>query len=479
MKYSSTIDAHSLTAADELLDKWSRLRRRERVAAFKALPQEQMDEFFLALPATSQARLLLALPAGARRLFLRLLAPDDAADLIQEVPRSIQAELLALMDEATRSEANALLAYREDVAGGLMSPRFARLRPDASIEEAITYLRQQLNNVETIYYAYALDEQQRLVGVVSLKDLVAAAPAKKVRDVMRTEVHKVGENADQREVAHLFVQHGIQAIPVVDAAGRMKGIITADDFADAIRDEATSDIQKVGGMEALDGPYLETGFFAMLRKRAGWLVILFLGEMLTATAMTHYEEEIERAVVLALFIPLLISSGGNSGSQATTLVIRAMALGELRLRDWWRVILVARCWRGWPWVLLGSIGFLRIVIWQVIAHSYGEHYLLVALTIAFSLLGVVTFGTLAGSMLPFILRRCGLDPARRLGAICGHPGGRNRADNLFQRSEMDTHRRAFVIEFRVGPCDGIDDVSEKICMNPFVGVERHSSLDRM
>ena len=290
MKYSSTIDAHSLTAADELLDKWSRLRHRERVEAFKALPQEQMDEFFLALPATSQARLLLALPAGARRLFLRLLAPDDAADLIQEVPRSIQAELLALMDEATRSEANALLAYREDVAGGLMSPRFARLRPDASIEEAITYLRQQLNNVETICYAYALDEQERLVGVVSLKDLVAAAPAKEVRDVMRTEVHKVGENADQREVAHLFVQHGIQAIPVVDAAGRMKGIITADDIADAIREEATSDIQKVGGMEALDGPYLETGFFAMLRKRAGWLVILFLGEMLTATAMTHYEE---------------------------------------------------------------------------------------------------------------------------------------------------------------------------------------------
>jgi magnesium transporter len=164
-------------------------------------------------------------------------------------------------------------------------------------------------------------------------------------------------------------------------------------------------------MEALDGPYLETGFFSMLRKRAGWLVILFLGEMLTATAMTHYEEEIERAVVLALFIPLLISSGGNSGSQATTLVIRAMALGELRLKDWWRVIhreVLAGLALG---ALLGTIGFLRIVIWQFVAHSYGEHYILVALTIAFSLLGVITFGTLAGSMLPFILRRCGLDPA--------------------------------------------------------------------
>ena len=251
----------------------------------------------------------------------------------------------------------------------------------------------------------------RLMVRVARKSGRRGIQTKKVRDVMRTEVHKVGENADQRDVAHLFVQHGIQAIPVVDAAGRMKGIITADDIADAIREEATSDIQKVGGMEALDGPYLETGFLAMLRKRAGWLVILFLGEMLTATAMTHYEEEIERAVVLALFIPLLISSGGNSGSQATTLVIRAMALGELRLRDWWRVIrreVLAGMALG---LLLGSIGFLRIVIWQAIAHSYGEHYLLVALTIAFSLLGVVTFGTLAGSMLPFILRRCGLDPA--------------------------------------------------------------------
>src|SRR5271170_6344773 len=407
----STIDSHSLTAADKLLERWSRLKRDERVREFKALPQEEVDEFFLVLPSASQAKLLLALAPGERRLFLRLLAPDDAADLIQEAPKAARAELLALMDDATRTETNALLAYREDGAGGLMSPRFARLRPDASIEEAITYLRQQLDQVETIYYAYAIDEQQRLSGVVSLKDLVAAAPTKKVRDVMRTEIHKVGENADQREVAHLFVQHGIQAIPVVDGAGRMKGIITADDIADAIREEATSDIQKVGGMEALDGPYLETGFFAMLRKRAGWLVVLFLGEMLTATAMTHYEEEIEGAVVLALFIPLLISSGGNSGSQATTLIIRAMALGELRIRDWWRVIhreLFAGIALG---ALLGSIGFLRIVIWQAIAHSYGEHYILVAFTIAFSLLGVVTFGTLAGSMLPFILKRCGLDPA--------------------------------------------------------------------
>ncbi len=402
---------HSLTVADELLDRWSRLRRSERVAEFKRLGHEQMDTFFLELPSKGQAELLLALAPGERRLFMRLLAPDDAADLIQEAPRGERSELMGLMDDATRTECNALLAYREDVAGGLMSPRFARLRPEASIEEAITYLRQQLPHVETIYYAYALDEEQRLLGVVSLKDLIAASPERKVSDVMRPKLYKVREETDHQQVEHLFSQHGIQAIPVVDAKNRMKGIITADDIAYAAREEATEDIQKIGGMEALDGPYLETGFAAMLRKRAGWLVILFLGEMLTATAMSHYEHEIERAVVLALFIPLLISSGGNSGSQATTLIIRAMALGELRIRDWWRVIrreFLAGIALG---VLLGGIGFLRIVIWQAAAGSYGEHYLLVAATVALSLLGVVTFGTISGSMLPFILKRCGLDPA--------------------------------------------------------------------
>jgi magnesium transporter len=191
----------------------------------------------------------------------------------------------------------------------------------------------------------------------------------------------------------------------------MQGIVMADDLIAVLREEDTEDIQKMGGLEALDGPYLETGFLAMIRKRAGWLVILFLGEMLTASAMTHFEEEIQRAVVLALFIPLLISSGGNSGSQATSLIIRALALREVRLRNWWRVIrreVAAGVVLG---AILGFVGLVRILIWQTLWHTYGEHYVLVALTIACSLVGVVTFGTLAGSMLPFILRRCGLDPA--------------------------------------------------------------------
>jgi magnesium transporter len=402
---------NSLTEADELLDEWPHLRKPERVGRFRGLAREQMDKFFLALDSKAQSELVFALPEGERRLYIRLLAPDDAADLIQESPKDQGEYLLELLDDTTRQDARALLAYREDVAGGLMNPRFARLRPEASIDEAITYLRQQLSHVETIYYAYVLDEEQHLLGVVSLKSLVASESNKTVNEVMTPKLHQVSEVTDQKEIAHLLSVHGIQAIPVVDGDGRMKGIVTADDLVDVLQEEDTADMQKVGGMEALDGPYLETGFLALLRKRAGWLVVLFLGEMLTATAMAHYEHQIEAAVVLALFIPLLISSGGNSGSQATTLIIRAMALGELRLGDWWRVIsreLAAGFTLG---CLLGVIGFGRIVIWQAVAKSYGEHYLLVALTIALSLLGVVTFGTVTGSMLPFILRRCGLDPA--------------------------------------------------------------------
>ncbi len=402
---------HSLNEADELLDLWPTLRRSERVARFESLPREHMDNFFLALDAKSQCNLLLALPEGERRLYMRLLAPDDAADVIQHTPKSQWQYLLDLLDDKTKNEVKALLAFREDIAGGLMNPRFARLRPDASIDEAISYLRQQLGHVETIHYAYVLDENQTLLGVVALKDLVAADPKKMVRDVMTTKVYTVSPNTDQMEIAHLLTQHGIKAVPVLDENRHMQGIVMADDLIDVLREEDTEDIQKLGGMEALDGPYLETGFLAMIKKRAGWLVILFLGEMLTATAMNHFEHEIERAVVLSLFIPLLISSGGNSGSQATSLIIRALALREVRLKDWWRVInreIAAGVMLG---AILGVVGFARIMIWQALWHTYGQHYLLIALTITFSLLGVVTFGTLAGSMLPFILRKCGLDPA--------------------------------------------------------------------
>jgi magnesium transporter len=247
--------------------------------------------------------------------------------------------------------------------------------------------------------------------VVSFRELFAAPPHKTVRDIMHTDVVTAPEEMDQEALSQLFAEHDFLAIPVLDAERRVKGIVTADDILDVVQEEATEDIQKFGGMEALEAPYLEVGFAQMVRKRAGWLAILFIGEMLTATAMGYFEHEIARAVVLTLFVPLIISSGGNSGSQASTLVIRAMALGELRLRDWWRVIrreLSSGLVLG---AVLASIGLLRIVAWGSVFDTYGEHFLLIGVTVALSLIGVVTFGTLAGSMLPMLLQRLGLDPA--------------------------------------------------------------------
>ena len=397
---------------EDLADSWPILSPEERLEGFRLLSREQADEFFATLGPLEQAELLHSMTPAEARNCIRQLEPDDAADLLQAVPAEQRAQLLDLLDEATHKEVTALLAYAEDVAGGLMSPRYARLRPELRVDEAISYLRKQARErLETIYYVYVLDAEQHLLGVVSFRELFAAAPDKTVAHIMRPVAVAAREDMDQEELSRLFRQHGFLAIPVVDAENRMRGIVTIDDIVDVVEEEATEDIQKLGGMEALDAPYMQIAFWRMVRKRAGWLAALFLGEMLTATAMAHFEDEIARAVVLALFVPLIISSGGNSGSQATTLVIRAMALGEVKLSHWLFVIrreLAAGMALG---TVLGSIGFLRIVLWQAVWPTYGEYYMLVALTVFSSLIGVVTFGTVAGSLLPFVLRKLGFDPA--------------------------------------------------------------------
>ncbi|MGE0682793.1 MAG: magnesium transporter, partial [Candidatus Binatia bacterium] len=399
-------------AYEELRETWPLLSPDERLEGFRLLAAADADDFFLGLTTRDQAALLLSFPNGERRLWARVLAPDDAADVIQKVPPEERDSLLALLDDTTRREVTALLAYAEDAAGGLMNPRYARVRPEMRVDEAISYLRRQARErIETIYYIYVLNTQQQLLGVVSFRELFAAPGEKKIQEVMRTDVVTVSEQMDQEAVSQVFAHHDLIALPVIDAAGRVKGIVTVDDIVDVVQEEATEDMHKIGGMETIEGPYLQISFTHMVRKRAGWLSALFLGEMLTATAMGYYEDEIARAVVLALFIPLIISSGGNSGSQASTLVIRAMALGEVRLRDWWRVIrreIVTGFVLG---AILGAIGLSRILLWPARTQTYGEHYLLVGFTVAFSLIGVVLFGTIAGSMLPFLLRRLGFDPA--------------------------------------------------------------------
>lgn len=399
---------------EELIQNWSSLSHEEQHEKFLKLDRLSAENLFLQFSTAEQAELFKYIPAAEKKSWVRLLAPDDIVDLAQHMETDDRQELLSLLEQQTRYEVAALLAYNEDEAGGLMNSRFARLRPEMTVEEAIRYLRVQTRQqVETIYYGYVLDQTQKLLGVVSLRQLFNSPSEKKVSDIMikKGNLVVIHENQDQEEIAHIFSKKEHMVIPVVDHEGRMKGIVTVDDVVQVVREEATEDIQKFGGMEALDEPYLKISFLTMIKKRAGWLLVLFIGEMFTATAMGHYSEEISKAVVLALFIPLIISSGGNSGSQASTLVIRSLALGEIRLRDWWRVLLREVASGLFLGVILGSVGLARIFFWPARETLYGEHFGLISLTVGCSLIGIVLWGTLIGSMLPFIFRTLKFDPA--------------------------------------------------------------------
>ena len=403
-------------SADELRDAWPLLDLEERSDGLRVLPREDAEDFFIALTASDQAALLVGFRAGQRRQWMRLLEPDDVADVIQHAGDDHRNLLLDLLDAPTRKEVTALLAYAEDEAGGLMSTRYARLRLNMTADEAISYLRRQARDkIETIYYAYVVAPDQHLLGVVSFRDLFAADPKKIVAEIMETDVVRVSDETDQETVSRIFAEHDLTVMPVVDSSGRMKGIVTVDDIVDVVQEEATEDAQKFGGMEALDMPYLASSRRDMIRKRARWLTILLIGEMLTATALGFFQEALDEVTILALFLPLIISSGGNSGSQASTLVIRAMALGEVRIADWWLVFrreIVIGIVLG---LILGVVASIRVIVWGEFGAYHhihgGEHYILIGLTVAASLVGCVLWGTLMGSMLPFVLRKSGADPA--------------------------------------------------------------------
>ncbi|AZZ37232.1 magnesium transporter [Bdellovibrio sp. qaytius] len=406
---SNTVDENS---ADFLRLHWSQLPQGQSHDAFFRLSRTDAEEVFLGLTAQDQFPLIKECTSLEKRSWIRLLAPDDAADLIQEEETDHREDWLGLLDPQTKREVGVLLAYAEDNAGGIMSSRFLRLRPQMNVDEAISYIRLQAKTqVETIYYAYVLTTDQKLLGVVSFRELFASAPQKKVDEIMHTDIVRVPVDMDQEQIGQIFSQNNLMALPVVDADEKMIGIVTFDDVAEVIQEEATEDIHKLAGMESLDAPYLQISFGDMLKKRAGWLVVLLVGEMFTATALGYYEDEMKRAVVLSMFLPLIISSGGNSGSQASTLVIRAMALGEVRIKDWWRVLVrevsTGLCLGG----ILGIIALVRIYLWPWREQMYGPHYAYIAVTVAASIIGCVLWGTISGSMLPFILRKCKLDPA--------------------------------------------------------------------
>ena len=409
-------DLHDNEAEDQdvslVEDNWSQLSKEKRKTLFASLNRTDAEELFLNLGAADQYELILDLSNLEIRSWLRLLAPDDAADLIQEVDTEKKEELLSLLDPQTKREVSALLAYAEDAAGGLMNSRFIRLRPNMNVDEAISYIRiQAKTQVETVYYSYVLDPDQRLVGVVSFRELFSSAANKKVEEIMHTDIVQISVDLDQEHIGQIFSKHELMAIPVIDNDSKMVGIVTFDDIAQVVQEEATEDIHKIGAVESLDAPYLQISLLEMIKKRGGWLLILFVGEMFTASAMGYFEDEIHRAVVLSMFLPLIISSGGNSGSQASTLIVRAMALGEVKLKDWLRVLMREIATGLALGLCLGVVGLFRIFFWPWRQEMYGDHYMLIAVTVASSVLGVVMWGAVSGSMLPFILRRFKLDPA--------------------------------------------------------------------
>jgi magnesium transporter len=360
------------------------------------------------------AEIVEALPRSTAVTLLAGMSADMASDIVQQLDDPPRSELMQSLDEASRSAITGLLDYPKNTAGSMMTTEFVSVPANWTVEQTLQHIRKVERTRETVYAIYVLDPvTRRLVGAVTLRRLISGEPSANILTLAPTRAPiTTTPLTDREDVARLITKYDLLSVPVVDKAGHVRGIVTFDDIIDAIIEENTEDVQKFGGMEAIEEPYMQIGMGNMIRKRGVWLCLLFVSEMLTASAMQYFEGELEKALVLTLFIPLIMSSGGNSGSQATSLLIRALALHDVKLSDWWRV-----AFRELPTgvllgVMLGLIGMFRILLWQKLGfYDYGEHWMLVALTVGVALVGVVTFGSVAGSMLPFGLQRIGFDPA--------------------------------------------------------------------
>ena len=394
--------------AEVILD----LAEDEQVIIFRLLPNALAADVFEYLDVEAQQQLLRAMVHEQVVAILNEMSPDDRTALLEEMPSAAARQLIKLLTPDERRIAQALLGYPEDSVGRLMTPDFIAVHDDWTVKEVLDHVREFGRDTETLNVIYVVDERGKLIDDLRMREFLLRPFEAKVSDFRDRTFIALKVNDSQEEALNAFRRYDRVALPVVDSNGVLVGIVTSDDMLDVAEEEATEDIQKLGGMEALDEPYTTIPLMRMVKKRATWLIILFLGEMLTATAMQGYNGEIEKAAILAMFLPLIISSGGNSGSQATTLVIRAMALGELRLGDWFRVVrkeLLSGLSLG---LILGTIGFFRISLWQYLhIFDYGKYHWLVAFTVGVALVGVVLWGTISGAMLPFLLRRCRLDPA--------------------------------------------------------------------
>jgi magnesium transporter len=395
----------------DLADLMEPLSAEKEAVVFRLLPRDEAAQVFGYLPLERQQELLKAMAHEEVVNILNDMSDDDRTELLEELPAEVTQKLLNALSPEERRRASQLLGYPENSVGRLMTPHFVRVKSHWTVAHALDHIRRYGEDSETMSLIYVIDDKGKLIDDLRIRQFLLAAPDTLISDLMDLRFVALKATDDQEVAVEAFREADVNALPVTDSQGILIGIVTVDDIFDVAEEEATEDIQKMGGTEALDEPYMEIAIPRMVRKRVTWLVILFLSEMLTATAMGRFQDEIAKAVVLSIFGPLVISSGGNSGSQASTLIIRAMALGEVTLKDWWRVMhreILSGFSLG---SILGSIGFIRISLWAFLFHSYGEHWLLVAITVGLALIGIVLWGSLAGSMLPFLLRRIGLDPA--------------------------------------------------------------------
>ena len=390
------------------------LDKSDQLVVFRLLTRQLAKETFQHLSHDEQEDIIEGLATNSARLtgLLNDLNPDDRTAFFEELPGTVSQRLVQMLSKEEREIAIRLLGYPEDSIGRLMTPEYVAIKPDYTVQQALETVRKFGRDSETLNVVYIVDDQWRLIDDIRIKEIILAEPDQVISDLTDNRFVALNAYDDQEVAVKVFQDHDRVALPVVDTAGTLVGIVTFDDVMDVAEEESTEDFQKFGGSEGLDLSYTKTSLFELIKKRSGWLVLLFLGEMLTASAMAHFEDEISKAVVLMLFVPLIISSGGNSGSQAASLIIRSLAIGELKLGNWWYVMrkeIFSGLFLG---SVLGIIFLIRTIVWHFSGfYDYGEYWLWISLSVSITLIFVVLWGTLSGSMIPIILKRCGLDPA--------------------------------------------------------------------
>ncbi|WP_426324962.1 magnesium transporter [Pedobacter sp. R-06] len=402
------LDQLNISDVEELIDELP-----QYAAKFiETLSLNRAVNVFRILDFPTQERIIKKLSGNKLNQIIKDLPPDDRTALFSELKGDVVKKMITLLPPEERKESLALLGYKEDSIGRLMTPDYIAVKPEWSITRVLAHIRRYGKNSETIDVVYVIDKEGVLLDDIRIREVLLADPEAIIGELTDKRFIALKANDPQEDAINIFRMNNRVALPVVDENNILLGIVTVDDILWIANEEYTEDMHKIGGTEALDEPYLDIPILKLVKKRAGWLIVLFLGEMLTATAMQHFEIELEKAVVLSLFIPLIMSSGGNSGSQASTLIIQAMALGEVTIAEWWRVMrreLVSGALLG---IILGTIGFVRIVTWQELhLYNYGPHWFLIAATIFFTLVGIVLWGSLIGSMMPIILKKLKLDPA--------------------------------------------------------------------